>query len=65
MARVTITLREAEMSKLQERARELDLTPEDLVRIGVEHLLASPGDERRRIVDEMLKEFDARMRRLA
>lgn len=45
MTTLTINLPDDRMVTLQERAEELGVTPEELVRVSVEELLSRPEDD--------------------
>jgi len=53
------------MLKLQEIASRLGVTPEDLVRISIEELLARPDDAFQQAVDYVLNKNAELYRRLA
>ena len=65
MANITVSLTEEGLLKLQELAARLMISPEDLVRIGVEELLALPDDEFRRVMNYVLKKNAELYQRLA
>jgi predicted transcriptional regulator len=45
MTALTINLPDDRMLTLQERAEELGVTPEELVRVSIEELLSRPEDD--------------------
>jgi antitoxin FitA len=55
MSTITITLPDERVSTLRERATYLGVTPEELVRVSIEELLARPADDFQRAVDYVLK----------
>ena len=55
MSTITITLPDEHVSTLRERATYLGVTPEELVRVSIEELLARPADDFQRAVDYVLK----------
>ena len=55
MPTITITLPDERVSTLKERATHLGVTPEELVRVSIEELLARPADDFQRAVDYVLK----------
>jgi len=52
---ITITLPDERLLKLKETATHLKVSPEELVRVSIEELLARPEDAFRRTVDYVLK----------
>ena len=65
MAYITVSLTEEKLLKLQELAARLTISPEELVRIGVEELLALPYGEFLRAMDYVLKKNAELYQRLA
>ena len=65
MAYITVSLTEEKLLKLQELAARLTISPEELVRIGVEELLALPDGEFLRAMDYVLKKNAELYQRLA
>ena len=65
MHTITITLSDDRLAKLQEIATRLHIAPEELVRAGVEDLLARPEETCQRAIDYVLKKNAALYRRLA
>jgi hypothetical protein len=65
MATISITLPEDRLLKLRETALRLGVTPEELVRVSVEELLARPTEEFQQAVDYVLKNNKELYRRLA
>jgi hypothetical protein len=65
MATISITLPEDRLLKLRETALRLGVTPEELVRVSVEELLARPAEEFQQAVDYVLKNNKELYRRLA
>ena len=65
MATMSITLPEDHLLKLREAAVRLGVTPEELVRVSVEELLARPAEEFQQVVDYVLKKNKELYRRLA
>jgi hypothetical protein len=55
MTTLTITLSEEQLSQLQEFAARLEVTPEELVSIGVEELLTPPDDSFQQAMSYVLK----------
>jgi antitoxin FitA len=55
MTTITITLLDERVSTLKERATHLGVTPEELVQVSIEELLARPADDFQRAVDYVLK----------
>ena len=54
MSTITITLAEDRLAKLRDLAARLEVTPEDLARVGVEELLSRPEDAFQRAADYVL-----------
>lgn len=65
MASISVTLPNDRLQKLQEIAARLGVTPEDLVRVSIEELLARPDDAFQQAVDYVLNKNAELYRRLA
>ena len=65
MTSLTITLPDDRMLKLQEVAARLRVTPEELARLSIEELLASPEETFQQAVDYVLQKNAELYRRLA
>ena len=65
MTRITISLPEDRLRKLEEIAARFHVSAEELVRVSVEELLAKPKDEFQSVVDYVLKKNAELYRRLA
>ena len=65
MTSISVTLPNDRLLKLQEIATRLGVTPEDLVRISIEELLARPDDAFQQAVDYVLNKNAELYRRLA
>lgn len=65
MINFTITISDDRLLKLKEMAARLKLTPEELVRLSIEDLLAHPEDTFKRAVDYVLSKNSDLYRRLA
>jgi hypothetical protein len=65
MNAITVTLPDERLAQLQELATRFQVSPEDLVRVGVEELLAQPDDVFQRVVAAVLKKNVELYRRLA
>ena len=65
MNTITITLSDDRLAQLQEVAAHFKVSPEELVRVGIEELLARPDDAFERTVTEVLKKNAELYRRLA
>jgi predicted transcriptional regulator len=65
MTTITITIPDDRMTRLEEIAVRFGVTPEELVRVSLEDLLAKPEDDFRRAVDYVLNKNDELYRRLA
>ena len=62
---IAITLPDDRLAQLQEMAARFQVSPEELVRVGVEELLAQPDDMFQRTVTAVLKKNAELYRRLA
>ena len=51
MNTITVTLSDERLSELKEKANELGLTPEELVRVSIEELLSRPEDAFRQAIE--------------
>ena len=65
MTTITIPLSDEYMNQLKERALRLKVSPEDLVRVGIEELLARPDETFQKAVEYVLKKNTELYRRLA
>lgn len=65
MQTITITLSGERLAKLQELAARLRIAPEDLVRAGVEDLLARPDEAFQNAIADILKKNAELYKRLA
>jgi hypothetical protein len=65
MTAITITLPDDRLLKLKEMATEIGVTPEELVRVSIEELLAKPEDTFKQVVTYVLKKNAELYRRLA
>jgi hypothetical protein len=65
MNAITVTLSDDRLAQLQEMATRFQVSPEELVRVGVEELLAQPDDVFQRVVVAVLKKNAELYRRLA
>ena len=65
MTRITISLPEDRLRKLEEIATRFQVSAEELVRVSVEELLAKPAEEFQNVVDYVLKKNAELYRRLA
>jgi hypothetical protein len=65
MNTITVTLSDERLSKLKEKADELGLTPEELVRVSIEELLSRPENAFRQAVEYVLKKNRELYQRLA
>jgi antitoxin FitA len=65
MTTITIALPDEQALKLEELARELGITPEELLRAGVEEWLRSPRDDFARAANYVLRKNAELYRRLA
>jgi antitoxin FitA len=65
MSTITIAIPDERMLQLQEAAARLGVSPEDLVRVSVEELLAQPNDKFEQAVNYVLEKNAELYRRLA
>lgn len=65
MITITLPIPDDRMRRLQELAARFNITPEDLVRVSVEELLAQPEEQFRRALDYVLNKNAELYRRLA
>ena len=65
MTRITITIPDDRLLKLQEIAERFQLTPEELVRVSIEELLSRPEDSFQNAVSYVLEKNAELYRRLA
>jgi predicted transcriptional regulator len=65
MTDLTIALSNDLMTKLQELAKQHNVTPEDLVRASVEELVASPEEAFQDALDYVLQKNEKLYQRLA
>lgn len=65
MSSITIALPDERMHALQAAAARLGISPEDLVRVSVEELLARPDEEFERAANYVLEKNAELYRRLA
>jgi hypothetical protein len=65
MNAITVTLPDDRLVQLQEMATRFQVSPEELVRVGVEELLAQPDDVFQRVIAAVLKKNAELYRRLA
>jgi hypothetical protein len=65
MSEITITLPDERWAKLKEKAADLGITPEQLVSLSVEELLARSDQQFRQAVDRVLEKNQELYKRLA
>ncbi len=65
MTTITISLPEARLQQLKEKAARLKIAPEELVRASVEELLARPDEEFQQALEYVLNKNAELYRRLA
>lgn len=65
MTTLTITVSEEHLLRLREKARRLGVTPEDLIRLGIEEILGLSDEDFRRAADHVLTKNAELYRRLA
>ena len=61
----TVELPEAQAQQLRERARDAGVSPEQLLRVGVEEWLSRPGQDFERAAAHVLRKNQELYRRLA
>jgi len=65
MNRITVTIPDDRLSKLQEIAARFQITPEDLIRVSIDELLARPEENFRQAAEYVLNKNSELYRRLA
>jgi len=65
MTSITISLPEDRLAKLREIAARLNVTPEDLARVGIEELLTQPDETFKQAAEYVLRKNSELYRRLA
>ncbi len=65
MERITVALTDDRFLKLKEMAAQLKISPEDLVRLSIEELLAQPDEAFQREAEYVLAKNAELYRRLA
>jgi hypothetical protein len=65
MSTITVAIPEERLAQLNERAKELGVVPEELVRVSIEELLTRPEPEFEQAVNYVLKKNTELYRRLA
>ena len=65
MVTITVTLSEDRLQKLQELAKQFRISPEDLLRISVEDLIARPQADFQKALSYVLEKNKELYRRLA
>ena len=65
MTSITIAIPDEQLSRLKELAARFHVTPEELVRVGVEEVLARPEEDFQRSVEYVLNKNAELYRRLA
>ena len=65
MNRITVTIPDDRLSKLQEIAARFQITPEDLVRVSIDELLARPEEDFRQAAEYVLNKNSELYHRLA
>jgi predicted transcriptional regulator len=65
MNTITVPISEDRLSKLQEIAARLKITPEDLVRVSIEELLSQPEEAFQQAAQRVLDKNSELYRRLA
>ncbi|MBM2804947.1 MAG: hypothetical protein HW419_2840 [Deltaproteobacteria bacterium] len=65
MSMITVTVSDDRLSKLQEIARRYNITPEDLVRVTIDELIARPEEAFQQAADYVLNKNSELYSRLA
>jgi hypothetical protein len=65
MSSITVSLSDEQLTKLHQAAASFGLSPEDLVRVSLEDLLARPEEDFRAAVEYVLDKNEELYRRLA
>ncbi len=65
MSTITIAIPDERLRQLQEAARRLGVSPEDLVRVSIEDLLAGSDEKFKSAADRVLEKNAELYRRLA
>jgi antitoxin FitA len=65
MSTISVTVPDDRLSKLQEIARRYNITPEDLVRVTIDELIARPEEAFQQAADYVLNKNSDLYRRLA
>lgn len=65
MNRITVAIPDDRLSKLQEIAARFQITPEDLIRVSIDELLARPEEDFRQAAEYVLNKNSELYRRLA
>ena len=65
MASITVTIPDEQLEKLQQLARDSQVSPEDLVRANIEEWLGAPNNEFTQAASYVLKKNAELYRRLA
>jgi hypothetical protein len=65
MGVITITLSDEDLQKLQDRAKEARVAPEELARVSVVEWLSGPKDDFAKAADRVLRKNAELYRRLA
>ena len=65
MSTITVTVADDRLVKLQDIARRYNISPEDLVRVTIDELIARPEEAFQRAADHVLNKNSELYRRLA
>ena len=65
MSTITVTVSDDRLSKLQEIAKRYNISPEDLVRVTIDELVARPDADFQQVADYVLNKNAELYRRLA
>ena len=65
MSTITVTVPDDRLSKLEDIAKRYNITPEDLVRVTIDELIARPDEAFQRAADYVLNKNSDLYRRLA
>jgi hypothetical protein len=65
MSTITVTVSDDRLSKLHEIAKRYNITPEDLLRVTIDELIARPEEAFQQAADHVLNKNSELYRRLA
>lgn len=65
MTTLTITLPDESFRALEKKSARLNITPEELARLGIEELISRPDESFQQVMKDVLEEYAELYRRLA